>query len=63
MDRAEILERYSQVKDADDIVATYTPLISEIGAHTVVVQMTTAGDQLELIDMLGREVLPKLREL
>lgn len=62
MDRSEILERYSVVSDPDSIVETYTPLISEIGAHTVVMQMT-GPDQRQLISMLGSEVLPRLRQL
>lgn len=62
MDRSEVLERYSVVKGPDEIVETYTPLISDIDAHTVVIQMTGL-DQPSLISMLGSEVLPRLRAL
>ena len=46
----------------DEIVETYTPLISDVDAHTVVIQMTGL-DQPSLISMLGSEVLPRLRAL
>lgn len=59
--REEVLGRYSMVETAEDIVATYTPLISEVGADVVTIQMASL-DQEGLIDMLGREVLPALKE-
>jgi coenzyme F420-dependent glucose-6-phosphate dehydrogenase len=62
MDRAEILALYSRVSNPDEIVETYTPLIAEIEANTVVIQMTGL-DQERLISTLGSEVLPRLRDL
>ena len=62
MDRGEILDRYSRVSSVDEIVATYSPLVTDIDADTVVIQMTGL-DQTAIIEMLGGEVLPKLREL
>ena len=61
MDREEILSRYSYVASADDYVATYLPLVTEIEADIVAIQ-TTSLDQEATIDMLGAEVLPQLRE-
>jgi len=61
MEREEILGRYSYVASADDYVATYLPLVTEIGADIVAIQ-TTSLDQEATIDMLGSEVLPRLRE-
>ncbi len=58
--RREILDRYSIVHDADDIVAVYRPLIEDLGADVVVIQMTSL-DQRALIDLVGREVLPRLK--
>jgi coenzyme F420-dependent glucose-6-phosphate dehydrogenase len=58
--REEVLGRYSIVRDADDIVATYRPLIEECRADVVTLQMASL-DQHALIEMLGTEVLPRLR--
>lgn len=62
MDREEILGRYSIVNSADDYVAAYTPLITEVHADIVAIQ-TTAVDQEAAITMLGADVLPQLRSL
>ena len=62
MPREEVLGRYSLVADPDEIVATYTPLVTDVGADIVTFQMTSL-DQEGLIAMLGSEVLPRMREL
>lgn len=58
--RSEILGRYSVVANPDETVATYRPLIDELNADIVTFQMT-CPDQPELISILGKEVLPRLR--
>jgi coenzyme F420-dependent glucose-6-phosphate dehydrogenase len=58
--RDEVLGRYSLVADADQIVETYLPLVAEVGADIVTLQMTSL-DQEGLIEFLGAEVLPRLR--
>lgn len=60
--REDVLGRYSMVSNADEIVATYEPLIVDIDADIVTLQMASL-DQEGLIEMLGREVLPRLREV
>jgi coenzyme F420-dependent glucose-6-phosphate dehydrogenase len=62
MDREEILGRYSRVASPEDYVETYLPLVTDIGADIVAIQ-TTSLDQEATIDMLGAEVLPRLREV
>ncbi|MCJ7780947.1 MAG: LLM class F420-dependent oxidoreductase, partial [Acidimicrobiia bacterium] len=62
LDRDEILSAYSIVSRAGDYVAAYRPLVTEIGADVVTIQ-TTSLDQEATIEMLGAEVLPKLRSL
>jgi len=62
MPRDEILAMYSIVDTADDYVAVYSPLITDVHADTVTIQ-TTAIDQEATIAMLGSDVLPRLREL
>ncbi|HSJ27670.1 MAG TPA: TIGR03557 family F420-dependent LLM class oxidoreductase [Acidimicrobiia bacterium] len=59
--REEVLGRYSLVSSADDIVATYLPLVEELHADVVTIQMSSL-DQEGLIEMLGTEVLPRLRQ-
>ncbi len=60
--REEILGRYSRVSSVDEIVATYRPLVEEIGADVVTFQMASL-DQPSLISLIGSEVLPRLRAL
>lgn len=60
MPREEVLGRYSVVTDADSIVETYLPLVTEVHADVVTFQMASL-DQEALIATLGAEVLPKLR--
>lgn len=60
MPRSEVLERYSRVASADDVIATYRPLIDDLDADIVTLQMTSL-DQPALINTLGSEVLPALR--
>ena len=62
MPRDEILGRYTIVRSPDDIVAAYRPLVDDLGADIVTFQMASL-DQLDLIRMLGSEVLPRLRSL
>lgn len=58
--RQEVLGRYPRVATPDDILATYLPLVTELRADIVCLQMASL-DQEALIDLLGAEVLPKLR--
>ena len=60
MPREEILDRYSRVRSADEILQVYRPLVEELGADIVAFQMASL-DQLSLIRTLGKEVLPVLR--
>ena len=62
MDRDEILAMYSTVASAEDYVAVYSPLITEVHADIVGIQ-TTSIDQPDTIAMVGADVLPLLRAL
>lgn len=58
--REEVLGRYSVVHSVDEIVDTYRPLVDELGADIVTFQMASL-DQPSLIELLGHEVIPRLR--
>lgn len=58
--RNEVLERYSRVTSPQDVIDTYRPLIDDLGADIVTIQMTSL-DQEALISTLGSAVLPALR--
>jgi G6PDH family F420-dependent oxidoreductase len=58
--RDEVLGRYSLVHTVDEIVETYRPLVSELGADIVTFQMASL-DQPALIRLLGTEVIPRLK--
>lgn len=58
--RHDVLGRYSMVDDVAGIIEIYRPLVEELGADVVTFQMASL-DQMDLIHMLGSEVLPELR--
>lgn len=59
--REEVLGRYSLVHSVDEIVDVYRPLVKDLGADIVTFQMASL-DQPALIEMLGGEVVPRLKE-
>ena len=60
--RAEVLGRYPVVAGADEMVAAYRPLIEEVGADIVAVQITSLHQE-DTIALLGEAVLPRLRRI
>ncbi len=58
--REEVLGRYSIVDTVEGIVDTYRPLVEDVSADIVTFQMASL-DQPALIELLGKEVLPRLR--
>lgn len=58
----EILSNYTIVSTAKEYIEQYKPLISTVGADIVAIQ-TTGPDQIKIIELLGKEVLPALRNL
>jgi coenzyme F420-dependent glucose-6-phosphate dehydrogenase len=61
--REEVISKYSLASSPEDYLKVYAPLISELHAKYVVLQTTTAGKQEDLIQMLGKEVVPELKKL
>jgi len=61
MPREEVLGRYSLVNSVNEIVDVYRPLVDELGADIVTFQMASL-DQPALIELLGREVVPRLQK-
>lgn len=62
MPRSEILGRYETVRSTEEIVEVYRPLVEDLGADIVTIQMVSL-DQPDLIRLLGSDVLPRLRDL
>ena len=62
MDRDEILSKYTIVHDPGEIIEAYRPLVTDIGADYVSIQVAST-DPVATIELVGREVLPALREL
>jgi G6PDH family F420-dependent oxidoreductase len=60
--REDVLGRYSLNYTADQIVETYRPLVEDLHADIVTFQMASL-DQEGLIELLGAEVLPRMRAL
>ena len=62
MDRDEILGKYTVVATPEEIIDAYRPLVTDIGADIVAVQIASAAPS-DTIEMLGKDVLPALRNL
>ena len=60
MDRAELLNSYTCVRDAAGLIDVYRPLVTDVGADIVSVQVMSE-DPMATIQMIGKEVLPALR--
>lgn len=60
--KADILSRYSRARKVEDLVSIYEPLITQLGADDIGIFITSL-DQEKLITMVGRELLPVLRQL
>ena len=58
--KSEILSRYTRVSSPQEYIDAYKPLITVLSSDIVCIQ-TTSVNQEELINMLGKEVLPKLK--
>jgi coenzyme F420-dependent glucose-6-phosphate dehydrogenase len=58
--REDVLGRYSLVNTVDEVVETYRPLVEDLGADIVTFQMASL-DQPALIELLGKEVIPRLK--
>jgi coenzyme F420-dependent glucose-6-phosphate dehydrogenase len=62
MDRGEVLASYTVIPDADGLVSAYRPLVTDVGADIVSIQVMSA-EPFAAIELIGKEVLPRLREL
>ena len=62
MDRDEILSKYTIVHDAEQLIEAYRPLVTDIGADYIAIQVAST-DPAAAIDLVGRDVLPALRHL
>ena len=60
MDRSEVLGSYTTVPDAAGLIGAYQPLVTDVGADIVSIQVMSR-DPLATIGMIGKEVLPHLR--
>ncbi|MEM7271608.1 MAG: TIGR03557 family F420-dependent LLM class oxidoreductase [Actinomycetota bacterium] len=62
MDRGEVLSRYTVVSSAEQLIDAYRPLVTEIGADYISIQVASL-DHDATIRLIGRDVLPALRAM
>jgi coenzyme F420-dependent glucose-6-phosphate dehydrogenase len=62
MDPADVLSSYTVVPDAAGLTEAYRPLVTDVGADIVSIQVMSP-DPLATIKVIGDEVLPRLRAL
>jgi len=60
MDRSEVIASYTTVPDAAGLIGAYQPLVTDVGADIVSIQVMST-DPMATIEMIGKEVLPALR--
>lgn len=60
MDRDEILSKFTVVRDVEQLVDTYRPLVTQLGAQYVAIQVM-AADIDQALESVGREALPALK--
>ncbi len=61
MDRQEILDKYTIVRDLDQLAEAYKPLVRDVGADYVAVQVAST-DPVDTIKQVGSQVLTALRD-
>jgi coenzyme F420-dependent glucose-6-phosphate dehydrogenase len=62
MDQSEILANYTIVSSVDELIAAYAPLVVEMDANYVALQIASI-DPGRTLEIVGKEVLPELRRL
>lgn len=62
MDRSEILDKYTVVPEVGDLIEVYRPLVEDIGADYVAIQVASL-DPTDTLQRIGAEVLPRLHEI
>jgi coenzyme F420-dependent glucose-6-phosphate dehydrogenase len=60
MKRSEVLEQFTIVRDLDELVDAYLPLVREVGADYVAIQVASV-DPMRTIELVGSQALPQLR--
>lgn len=60
--QSDILMRYHMSRSPQDLISAYLPLVRDLHADIIGFQCTSV-DQVGLIELIGREVLPKLRAI
>lgn len=62
MDRDEILSKYTIVSGIEELLKAYAPLVTEIGADYVAIQIAST-DPDRTLRLVGSELLPELRRI
>jgi coenzyme F420-dependent glucose-6-phosphate dehydrogenase len=62
MNPDDVLSSYTVIPDAQGLINAYQPLVTDVGADIVSIQVMSA-DPMATIELIGKEVLPRLREL
>ena len=61
MDPDDVLKKYSVVSDVSGLIDVYKPLVNDLGADKITIQIASL-DATKTLEILGAEVLPKLKE-
>ena len=61
MDPADVLSSYTVIPDAEGLVNAYHPLVTDVGADIVSIQVMST-DPMATIELIGKEVLPEFKD-
>ncbi|MYJ15179.1 MAG: TIGR03557 family F420-dependent LLM class oxidoreductase [Acidimicrobiia bacterium] len=62
MERSEILGKYTVVASVEELIDAYRPLVTEIGADYVAIQILSLNPN-QTLEIIQKEVLPELRSM
>ena len=59
--REEIMSKFSRAENIEELIDIYKPLVDDFESEIVTIQISSI-DQPKTIELLGKELLPKLKK-
>ena len=61
LDREELMSKFSRAGTVDELMDIYKPLVDDFESEIVTIQISSINQE-ETIELLGKELLPKLKK-
>jgi len=59
--KEEIMSKFSRAGSIEELINIYSPLVSDFGSEIVTIQISSVNQE-ETIKLLGKELLPRLKQ-